>query len=219
MNRYLKFVGQVREVSDQYPKLSHIEVNGKAVLKGEIDIVDRDGKYWDSYLIEIHYREGFPNRFPLVFETGQKIPKIGDWHINEDDKSCCIKVLPEELIICKDGIFLTDFIAKEVIPYFFNQTYRRVEGYYANGEYSHGVHGIYEFYSEILNTGSNIKKTIQILFSILKNDKPGRTHDCFCGSGEKFRKCHRKAYKYLSMIDSEELSRHILMIGRFYNLI
>jgi hypothetical protein len=106
--------------------------------------------------------------------------------------SCCIKILPEEIARCRAGIILTEFIQEEAMPYLFNQTHRRKEGYYVNGEYSHGPLGLFEYYSGVLKT-KDWKEVIFLLDAISKNERPGRTAPCFCGKGMKFRKCHKEA--------------------------
>ena len=208
------FCGEFDEVQEYFPKLRPALYDGKKVLEGELDVIDRDGKLWDSYSIEVHHSQNYPYKFPLLFEVGGIIPKIGDWHIYEDTKSCCVKVLPEEFIICKNGITLVGFIQNEVLPYLFNQTHRRIEGYYVNGEYSHGILGIYEFYSRILGTGSDYRKTLSLMLYAAENLRPGRTSLCFCGSGNKFRKCHRTAFDHLTTVGAENLKVHAHMIAK-----
>ncbi|QNF34414.1 SEC-C domain-containing protein [Adhaeribacter swui] len=209
MEGYLLFLAQTDEVIVKYPKLKIIESEGQSIIKGEIDIVDSYGKYWTSYEIEIRYSPKFPNRFPILHETGGKIPKIGDWHVYEDSKACCLKIPPEEIIRCKNGISVLEFIEEEVIPYFFNQTHRMEVGYYVNGEYSHGAKGIYEYYSKILGTSGNIKLTIKMLRFIALKSEPKRTSLCFCGSSNKYRKCHREAYRNIAKINSVDLIYHV----------
>ncbi len=181
---YQRFDRDAEEVCKEFTKLTRAtRDDGVIFLSGELDIIDREGKFWDSYQIEIHPSDEYPDRFPLVYDVSGKIPPIGDWHINEDTKTCCITVLPEEILICKGGITLTGFIHNNVIPYFFNQTFRRVEGYYCNGEYAHGIPGVFQFYDDILSSGRVIRKAIMLMIHIAKRQRPGRTHNCFCGPG------------------------------------
>jgi hypothetical protein len=98
-----------------------------------------------------------------------------------------------------------EFIAEEVLPYLFNQTHRKVEGYYVNGEYSHGLFGTYEFYAHLLGTGNNVELTMWLMRFIAGSDRPGRTSGCFCGSGRKFRSCHREAYDKLRILGKKKL--------------
>lgn len=203
---YEQFCDQVPEALQRFPKLTQVtSQDGKTIIRGEIDIVDKAGHYWESYEVEIHHADGFPFKFPDVYEVGGKIPKNADWHIYEDSKTCCIAVLPEEMIKCRNGIKLSQFIENEVIPYFFNQTHRREEGYYAHGEYSHGYRGMLEFFESELKTTGDPRATISTLFKLATTPKPNRTHNCFCGRKIKYRKCHRAAYEKLVGIGKLQL--------------
>lgn len=199
------FVSQIEQAIVAYPTLRRVKVNGKHILKGVLAVIDKNGTYWADYEIEIHSTENFPNEFPILFETSDKIPKIADWHIYEDTLSCCVKIKPEEILRCRKGITIKEYICEEVLPYLFNQTHRRIEGYYVNGEYGHGKLGMYQYYSDLLNTGNNIQLTIQLMLFISNNERPGRTASCFCGRNIKFRDCHRNAYDRLKQLGSEML--------------
>ncbi len=203
------FEAQIDQFIKLFPKFARGSSNdGTVIIQGELDIVDQTGKFWESFQIEIHPSDGFPYRFPSVFEIGGKIPRIADWHVYEDTQSCCLAVDPEERLLCKNGISLTSFVKDHVLPYFFNQTFRRIEGHYKNGEYSHGIKGVYEFYDEVLKTNGNLRETVRLLLKIADAEKPGRTHDCFCGAKKKFRKCHRAAYEKLLPLGKKILYAH-----------
>ncbi len=209
MNNGNGFETQIDELLEAFPKLKKTgREDNVVIVAGELEVIDRNGKHWETYQVEIHPRDGFPFCFPFVFETSGKIPRIADWHVYEDTGSCCIAVEPEEHLICKDGLSLTTFVKSQVLPYFFNQTFRRVEGYYKNGEYAHGKMGIYQFYDEALRTNGDIKETIRLMVAIAETKKPGRTQLCFCGSKKKFRKCHRDSYQKLSGLGKEMLYKH-----------
>lgn len=187
--------------------------DGQTILRGEVPIIDKvDGRVWEKYTVEIHHRPGYPNRFPAVYEVSGKIPQLADWHVNAD-KSCCIAVWPEELLKCSSGLDLRRFLDEEVCPYFYNQTHRKIEGYYVNGERGHGAQGILEFYSRELGTKLHSKKTAHLLRFIAKKPRPGRSTYCFCGGGKKFRKCHRSAYDKLWKIGAENLLEHAELIS------
>lgn len=188
--------------------------DGKNVLCGELDIIDAKGKLWETYQVEIHYIDDFPHRFPTLYETGDKIPKIADWHIYEDTLACCVKVRPAEIMRCVNGITVSEYIEEEALPYLFNQTHRRLEGFYVNGEYAHGLKGIYEFYSQELKTRDDIPRTVQMMRWIAMNEKPVRTAQCFCGSEKKFRNCHRDAYERLKLVGDKALLSDCYTIGK-----
>ncbi len=212
MDGYNIFIDQLDQVIKEYPNFGIAEKNDKKFLRGELHIIDKNDEHWESYELEIKHHPDFPKRFPKVYEISNKIPKISDWHIY-DDQSCCIDVLPSEIIKCKDGLSLYEFIEKELFPYFFNQTHRRVKGYYVGGEYSHGLLGVYEFYADRLKTGDNIRKTLTLMTFIATQPRPNRSNRCFCGSGELFRHCHRKAYDELKHLGKDFL---IIEINNLY---
>jgi hypothetical protein len=203
------FTISAEEAIIDYPKLKLVEKADHIIIKGEIELY-QDAELLDTYQIEIHPSLKFPFRFPIVFETGGMIPINVDWHIYPTSENCCIKVLPEELLICKDGISISCFIKNELIPYFFNQTYRRENGFFIN-ERSHGIKGLVEFYAEKFKT-NDIKKIILILGHIAFKGEPDRVALCFCGSKEKYRRCHREAYKLLSQLKKEDLLSQLQII-------
>lgn len=218
MDGYSIFINQLDQVIKRYPSFKIVEKNEEKFLQGKLQIVDRDDVYWDSYQLEIKQHPDFPYRFPKIFEISDKIPKIADWHINDDDHSCCIDVLPSEMIKCKDGLSLADFIEKELTPYFFNQTHRRVEGYYVGGEYSHGLLGVYEFYADRLKTGDNVRKTLSLMTFIATKPRPNRSNKCFCRSGELFRHCHMEAYDELKLLGKDFLINQINILYKWSGL-
>lgn len=213
-NEQALFAGQLQEVIELFPSLYQVDHNGAKILKGSLPVVDREGKHWEDYEVEIHCSENFPYEFPMLFETSGKIPKLADWHVYEDSLSCCVKVRPEELLRCKAGITVVEYIREEVLPYLFNQTHRRVEGYYVNGEYSHGAKGVYEYYAGILKTGWDIHKTLQLMRYVATRNKPHRTSMCFCGKKAKFRHCHREAFLKLKLIGNLALTTDIHYIAK-----
>jgi hypothetical protein len=211
MADYNIFINQLDQVVERYSNFDIVEKSEEKYLQGELQIVDRNGVFWESYPLKIKHHPDFPYCFPRVFEISNKIPKIADWHINEDH-SFCIDVVPSELIKCKDGISLIAFIENELTPYLFNQTHRREEGHYVGGEYSHGLLGIYEFYADRLKTEGNVRKTLSLMTFIATQPRPNRSNQCFCGSGELFRHCHRKPYDELKLLSIDFLigQRNIL---------
>ena len=214
MTGYEKFISHLTEAQEMFPALKQVEYNGQIFLRGVISIVDQEGKHWEDYEIEIHSTDNFPKEFPRLFEISGKIPRLADWHVYEDTGSCCTKIPPEEIFRCQKGITVAEYIKEEVIPYFFNQTHRRIEGYYINGEYSHGGKGLLEYYSKELKTGNNYKLTLDLIKFIATQDKPHRTSFCFCGKKLKFRHCHKGAFEKFKSLGHGILKLHYAMIAK-----
>jgi hypothetical protein len=209
------FLQHVEEAQQKYPKLAKVQLPGDDFwfLRGDVEIVDKvNGKLWETYTVEIRHREGYPKRFPAVYEVSGKIPQLPDWHINPDG-SCCIKVWPDEILTCVKGFDLIKFIEGDVLPYFYNQTHRKVEGFYVNGERAHGVEGILEYYSEQLRTNGDTERTVELLSFIATQSKPSRKAVCFCGKRKMFRKCHKDTYEKLILIGRENILEHIKLFS------
>lgn len=200
---YQIFARQLLAAVEAYPTLSIVDEGGKKFLRGTFDVVDDEGKFWESFDIEIRCQEGFPNCFPKLIEVGGKIPKIADWHTYTDG-SCCITVPPNERLICRNEITVLDFIQTQVRPHLANQAHRRKEGYYVNGEYGHGIEGHWQFYEKELGT-TDKAKILKILLVIAKGERPGKKDACFCGSGRRYPRCHKNDYIRLSKLGKKYL--------------
>ena len=118
-------------------------------ILGTIYLPDEKGCFIDSYKIKIEIKNDYPNSLPLVFETEKRIPNNIEWHVFPDGH-CCIVTPPEESLICKRGFTLEEFIIKHVLPYFHNQLFRELNGFFLN-ERSHGDEGIQEYFKTLFN--------------------------------------------------------------------
>lgn len=207
------FINDIPAALAKYRTLATSVKEGEQVVEGVLIIKDSTGKEWDRYQVEIHPSEQYPFRFPLLFETGNRIPKIIDWHVYFDSGSCCVDIQPSEILHCKNGLRLSDYIERFAIPFFANTTHRIREGYYKYGEYSHGAVGLLEYYMPLLNS----TKPVQCL-NLLKKFITGAAksksifHPCFCGSGKKMANCHRQAVEQLKMIGLDEVHNHTALI-------
>jgi hypothetical protein len=220
-NGYVAFQDEALTIAENYSKLAfEIPESGVPCVKGNLDLVDEYGSILDTYGIRIDASEHYPKRFPFLFETEGRIPKNYDWHVFENDGHCCICTIPNELLKCKKGINLLHFIENEVKPYLYNQTHRRLRGYFLN-ETAHGEAGEFQEYYTLFKT-KDLKRIIDYLLFISQKKVPGRTHICFCGSKEKYRHCHRDAYNTFSILDEGDLfllAKRIMDSQSFKNLL
>jgi hypothetical protein len=191
----------------RYPDLDKICRDDKSIIAGTLLLADSSHVLHDHYEIEIHGVPEYPFRFPRVFETGGRLPINVDWHVFETDGHCCFRTQPEELLACKKGVDLISFIEKEVKPYFFNQTFRNKFGYYLN-ERSHGTNGEIEFFFDLFRT-KDLLQVYKHLKFVLGRQQPSRTQDCYCGSKEKYRRCHRDSFQNLAQLTDYELQYFI----------
>ncbi len=182
----------IAQVLDCYPKLALVKKKNSKCLIGDIDVFDSKGTYLDSYGIRVNIPVNYPYSFPELFETSQKFPHIADRHIS-DDGSCCVCSLQEADMMGQKGISIIDYFRLYVIPYLANQIYFDHTGKWANGDYEHGIYGIFQFYRELFKV-ERIEEAIELL-SFLSTNKMNRNDLCFCESGLKFKRCHLEAYR------------------------
>ena len=206
---YNLFCNQLDSVIKKFPNLKITELDGANALKGIIDIRNDQNEVVGSFSVEIRYRMEFPYRFPVLYEVGGDIPNIADRH-KYSDGICCITVLPDEILKCKNGISVLTFIEEYATPYFANQVYYLQNKKYLNGEYSHGKDGFIEFYTNFFNTTDSSKwlEDVERVKSgtiiVMARNKP-----CFCGSGLKYKNCHNKIYYDISRLGTSQVLNHI----------
>lgn len=205
----LDFNKELPNAIKSYPSFSIKENNGKAYLKGILDIPNEAGDVLGSFLVEIHSHEKFPYRFPIVYETGGEILPHADWH-KYGDNSCCLTVEPDEIILCKNGMTITSFIREIVTPYFANQLYRKAEGRYFN-EYPHGVQGFRVFYANLFKS-EDVSFWLDCLKYAFKEKKGGRNDKCYCKSGLKYKNCHLKVEEKLRVLGLNKVLQDIKVI-------
>lgn len=206
-----RFENDIKVVGGIFPKLGIVKIDGEQILKGELEIIDASGKLWDTFQIEIKGSVSYPLSFPKLFETGNAFLKIADWHVYESDESSCVDVTPNEIIICKDGINVLDYIQRFAIPYFASQSFRIREGYYLYGEYAHGILGRIEFYQSKLKA-KNPSEFIAMFDLIIRDYNPPRTTLCpFCHK-VKFRHCHRDVFRELQNVKGFLISDGLVLI-------
>lgn len=117
------FEKDLADAVKNFPGLSIKGEPGRLFLKGIIDIKSTDGRTLHSYSIEVRNSDGYPHRFPKIYEVGGDIPIGDDWH-KYSDNSLCIDVEAEEILKCRRGLSVSDFISQEVLPHLANQRFR-----------------------------------------------------------------------------------------------
>lgn len=191
-----------------FPKLRFNEV--ERTLEGEIDIFDALGNYVDSFDIRVIVPKAYPHRIPSLFETGGKLDHIADRHFNIDE-SCCVCSLQEADIRSQRGITITSFMEKYAVPFLANQLYFENKKEWANGEYAHGVPGIFQYYSEVLEI-EDFNEVLRIL-NIFNLRKFHKNEECFCGSENKLKHCHKNAYRTIRDISHARYTEDLKLLN------
>lgn len=195
---------EFESVAKGFPDLKPEFENNQWQLVGRIDVIDEFGEKWDQYNVKIVFPHRYPKEMPIMFETGGRIPREDDYHVNPDG-SCCLSVPAMEMIICSRGISAANFIQELAIPYLANHTYKRKFNKFAREEYDHGIGGLYQFYADAFKS-EQWNLIMAGLRKIVLNELPQRNDLCFCGSAKKYKNCHRQSVEYLSPVSKERLA-------------
>lgn len=204
------FQNEATCIGDYFPALTYaVTENSHPYVIGSIELADERGGIIDRYQVKIVPTKDYPSKFPYVYELNGRIPINIDWHMFPDGH-CCIKAQTEEILICNQGLTLAGFIETEVIPYFFNQKHRELYGYFLQ-ERPHGQKGNLEFLYQVFRTTDKLVIRRCLLF-ISKRQEPNRVSICYCGSGEKYRKCHRDTYRLLCRLPETDIATYYAML-------
>ncbi|GAB5566134.1 MAG: hypothetical protein Wins2KO_31970 [Winogradskyella sp.] len=193
-----------------YHLLSRVVEDGFIRVKGFIPLIHPKIGEIDRYEVLIKFPKDYPKCFPKVIETSNKIPRIPNRHVNPDN-TLCLAVEPEEKALTKNGISFKYFLDRILIPHLARETYRESKGVYPDGEYAHGYDGIWEYYKSILKESDKLT-IIRELEQIVNSNWPERNQKCFCGSGNKFKKCHLDSWTEILKSGKDYIKKQIQIL-------
>ncbi|HSV94736.1 MAG TPA: hypothetical protein VLH94_02020 [Spirochaetia bacterium] len=189
------------DVSRNFPMMITFTVNDVVLIRGNLQLYDNTHHEIDQYTIEIELPKSYPKGIPVVREINNRIPKIPDRHVY-DKGGLCLFLLEEKWKYYKEGTSIVDFINGPISLYLLGQSFFEQKGVFPQGERSHGVKGIVELYTEILQTDDTeiIKTFVEYLCEpITRGHWP-----CYCKSGKKIRNCHMNILaEYRNKIEPE----------------
>jgi len=142
----------------------------------------------DTYRLEIVVPDKFPQALPEVKETGGRIPRNGEFHLNQDGTLCLGS--PLRLLKKVHGAQdLNGFADKCLVPYLYAVSYKLIHGVdFIFGELDHGFKGIVDDYAAMLglNRKQQVTQAIQLLGTKkrIANKRP-----CPCGCRKRLGAC------------------------------
>jgi len=142
----------------------------------------------DSYNLQISIPEEFPDELPKVTETGQRIPRVPDFHINPDGTLCLASLL-RLLKMIHEKPTLSGFAESCLVPYLHALSYKLMNGgEFLFGELAHGVQGIVNDYIDLfgLRTRNQVIDTLNLLG--MKKQRANKK-SCPCGCGKRVGAC------------------------------
>lgn len=155
----------------------------------------------DEFNIIIHIPKDYPLKLPEIEEVDGKIPE--DFHMN--GKFFCLAV-PIEMYLYASEKPIDEFINRFLNSYLCTYIWYQKYGFFIYGEKGHGDIGKIEFLRQYFEV-EDVKAIISLLRSVLV-EMPKHYEICSCGSGKKFKKCHRDKIECLKIkVPRNELSR------------
>jgi hypothetical protein len=184
------FAKQALELQDRYPEFDqYVEKADSVDIIGAVKLIDpQKGFVWESYEVKIELRAGFPTVLPKTYVLSKNVPWTYDRHIGNNG-GCCIAPEAEEYCILGRDYSLVTYVEKLVIPFLASQKLFDLEGCWPHGDYSHFTSGLVSYYKQKLGLDS-LEKVIFALSIAVGKSRLGRNDPCFCGSGQKLKKCH-----------------------------
>jgi len=191
-----------------FPSLGTVRDGDETWLVGSLPI-EWQGELLDSFSVEIKISSLDDNKLPLVRETGGRIPRTVDRHVNFDGSACV--TLPEDYFLKYPGPFkLLEFLQGPVRDYFMGQALVSRGEPWPHSEWPHYTEGRLQFFRELLGTDDPVK----VKCYLLEIERPMiRGHlPCPCGSGKKLRKCHQSQLAVLRGKIRSSAARRLLAL-------
>lgn len=213
-------IAQMEDVQAKHSALELAqEPDGQLRVRGPLGFtIDHDGHMiTDTYQIELHIPNDYPDSPPSAYEPEGKVPEEFE-HFMEAGNFCLGAPVEVRRQFAAHRNLLT-FIDDQVIPYLFAYSYKREYGELPFGERDHGYFfGLLDFYMD--HFGATKLASLKLLKCLADQFAPP-LGPCPCGSGRKLKDCHGpkldELRPHLSPERFEAELRHMIEEARILN--
>jgi|ERR1700722_10447062 hypothetical protein len=188
------------EVEAHFPELRFVVENDLVYVRGSLALMF-EGQVLDRYSVELILARSHPAELPIVRETGGRIPRCDDRHINTADGTACVLLPDERWRFWPPGSSLLKFLTGPLRSFFLAQTMVEEGEPWPFGQWAHGAKGVFQYYRELLKTSD--LRVITTYLDYLAAKKVKGHWACPCRNGKKLRDCHFDQVKDLR----EKISR------------
>lgn len=185
-------VAGLREFLKDYPDMSICPMtDSNLVVEGDFRFsgqTEGGPEIVDGYALRIEVPEEFPAEVPRVFETGGKIPRTGDYHVNPNGSLCLGSPLRLLWKLSKNPT-LTGFAGDLLVPYLYGISHKlKFGGDLPLGELAHGSPGELADYANLfgLKTPEQAARAVEMLG--MKKRRANKL-PCPCGCRKRLGKC------------------------------
>lgn len=168
------------------------EVKDCKKFSGSFYLKNESGELIESFnVIIVVNKKSYPNAFPVLVLTDDKIDRNIDYHMDSEGVVC----LEHPYIsnrLALGGIRIYDFINHYLLRYFSWVLVKKYGQSSKLEEWQHHDNGTIQLYQELLGTTNN--KIISLFIEqYCKRTKIKFNEICYCGSGLKLKNCHLDA--------------------------
>jgi hypothetical protein len=152
------------------------------------------GEITDSYELSIFVPSQFPRCLPQVIETGNRIPKNANYHVNPNNNTLCLGSPIRLMLKLSQKPTLPGFAELCLTPYLFAMSHKlRVGGRFPFDELQHGTKGILIDYADLfgLKTPEQARYALQLLG--MKKRRANK-QPCPCVCGKRLGRCKLNAW-------------------------
>lgn len=183
----------LREFLRSYPKMAiRPSSGGDLRLKGHFEFAAHhaeEGDIQDSFALEMIVPNGFPRELPRVTETGGRIPRTGEYHVNGTDNTLCLGSPLSLLLRISKKPTLEGFAENCLVPYLFAISRKlKTGGPLPFGELAHGRTGMRDDYAALfgLKHPQNVGRVLALLG--MKKRRANKL-PCPCGCRKRLGAC------------------------------
>ena len=181
----------LEEFLSRNPKMRLMPMDGdQIVIEGDFDVnAEMEGacRIEETYSLKVVLGKGFPREVPLVFETGGRIPKEPDFHVNPDKSLCLGSYLRIKSLMAESPSLLA-FSGRLLIPFLYSVSYKIKFGSFPYGELDHGENGLVDDYKRLFSVNDK-KSVLRTLAVLARRKREANKLPCPCGCGLRLGKC------------------------------
>ncbi len=140
------------------------------------------------YQIELRIPPNFPQKIPVVFETGGRIPR--SYHQLQDGSLCLASETRLRLLLA-EGLSIVGFVERCVVPYLYRYSYLKAHDEAPFGDLPHGAEGIQEDLRLLFGVHQE-SAVLPFVRVVAMKKQHANKRRCPCGSGRRLGHCHNR---------------------------
>lgn len=180
------------EFLNDQPFISIQPSNGNPLLlEGDFQFCaqyERHPRISDTYHLQISIPKEFPRQVPTVTEIGGKIPRMNDFHVNNNGTLCLGSRIRLMARLQSDPT-VSAFSNNCIVPYLYAMSLKLTHNQdFIFGELRHGIRGELDDYKELLGLKRN-DQVVPALLCLLKKKRIANKMSCPCGCRRRLGKC------------------------------